>query len=496
MATRQPKGRPTIYLGSDGEYHCWVPIGKYPSGKTKRKHIHNKDDDRVAELVDELRDKLKRGQDVEAKADTYAAWLDHWLENIIKRQIRAGKLSQNTYDDYESISRNHLKPQLGHYKLTGRKNRLEPEHHEELYASMAESGLSGSYIYRTHAVARRSQRIAYRRGKADRVVAELVDAPENKKQKVKALKLHEAQAVLAEAVSDRDELGARWVIGLLLGPRSGEACGFRWMDTVLDPDPGDVPHIKPEKQIQRFKWQHGCDDPGECVKNRVDPETRRPINPCRTRPCPRVYAHGCVEPCGRKVAHFCPDKAVVPNKCSRHIRLKYCKPCPADCTGHASTCSKRRDGGLREVDLKTESSAEPIALPDIVVELLRTHRERQIRQFAADGREWSPDVHLFLDKRFKPFDGKRDWDNWQALLKRAKVKRHRLHAARHTTGTFLRATGHDMKMIKEVLRHADPKVSDIYTEEAMEAKQAAVEKLAALLMEGDLSKILGAKKVA
>ena len=146
--------------------------------------------------------------------------------------------------------------------------------------------------------------------------------------------------------------------------------------------------------------------------------------------------------------------------------------------------------------LKTAASAEAIALPEIVVELLRSHRERQIQIFAAAGRQWTPEAFLFLGANLGPFDGKRDWDNWQALLARAGVKRHRLHAARHTTGTFLRATGHDMKTIKEVLRHADPKVSDVYTEESMAAKQAAAERVAALLVDGDLTKILGARRVA
>lgn len=500
MATRQPKGRPAIYLGADGEHHCWLPTGeKYPSGRPKRKHIHHPDKERVAELVAEAEEKLRKGQDVDAKFDDYSDWLDHWLANIIMPMVQAGTLSRNTYDDYESISRVHLKPKLGFYRLTGRKERLEPEHHDKLYATLAGTGLSPDYIARVHAVARRSQRVAYKRGKADRVVADLVDPPKKtkgkRKSKGKALKLHEAQAVLTEAVSDRDELGARWVLGLIVGPRCGEVCGFKWATTVLDPDPGDVPHIMPEKQIQRFTWQHGCDDPVVCVKTRVDGDGR-PKNPCKTRWCPPVYEHGCEGTCGKKLNHFCPERKAVPKKCNRHTRLEYCRPCPDNCTDHASTCPRRRDGGVQEVDLKTEASEEAIALPDIIVEMLRGHRERQIRQFAEAGRTWSPDVHLFLDKRFKPIDGRRDWGNWQALLERAKVKRHRLHSARHTTGTFLRATGHDMKMIKEVLRHANPMVSDIYTEEMLAAKQAAVSAVAELLMQGDLSKILVAKKVA
>jgi len=135
-------------------------------------------------------------------------------------------------------------------------------------------------------------------------------------------------------------------------------------------------------------------------------------------------------------------------------------------------------------------------LPEILVEMLRRHRERQIQQFAARGWKWTPEAQLFLDSRLKPIDGKRDWENWQALLARAGVKRHRLHAARHTTGTFLRATGSDPRTIKEVLRHATTALQDVYVEESMEAMKDAVERVAAALIDGDLSKIMGARRVA
>lgn len=494
---RQPDGRPSIYKTKDGWWECYFPTGeRYPNGRPKRKHIKHRTAGEVADAIDALVENLRKGHDVTSKVWTFAQWLSHYLENIIMQRVRIGSMSRNTYDDYESISRVWLIPLAGGRNLKGRRNRLEPEDLEAIYAAQAAAGKSKSYIHRTHAVARRALKVAYRRGRADRIVTELMDSPEKPKARPRPLQLGEAQAVLAEAVSDRDGLAARWLLGILGGPRSGEACGIHWTETVLDPEPGELPHIMPATQVQRFSWLHGCDDPVVCNRTREDAEGQ-PKNPCKTRACPPMYVHGCADPndC-KKYAHFCPDKTVVPNKCARHKRLEHCKPCPQDCADHASTCPKRRDGGVVEVGLKTDSSSEPMPLAGVLVDLLRTHREKQIQAFAAAGRKWSPEVHLFLDKNLKPIDGKRDWDAWQALLSRAKVKRYRLHDARHTTGTFLRATGSDLKMVKEVLRQAQLSVADGYTGEAMVAKQAAVERMAAALLKGDLTKILGAQNVA
>jgi integrase len=144
------------------------------------------------------------------------------------------------------------------------------------------------------------------------------------------------------------------------------------------------------------------------------------------------------------------------------------------------------------VDLKTHASEEPLAVGSACAELLRTHRERQIREgmFDAEGFVFpgvTPD---------RPTDPGDDYERWCALVRRAGVKHHRLHAARHTAGSVLSATGADLPMIRDVLRHVDTAVSAGYVDFGMEARRDAVDRVAKALIDGDISMILGARNVA
>jgi len=509
MARQQPEGRVGIYKRADGLYHAEVPTGeRYPNGKSKRKHVKRSTREAAVEAVQELEAKLRGGRDITVKADTYGEWLLHWIDNIILMQVRMRKKAHSTYVDYEKIVRVHLLPKLGGYKLVGRKGRLEPEHHEELYAQLAESGMAGSYIRKIHYVAQRSQKEAYRRGKADRIVTDLMDPPEYEAEDIQPLPLAHAQAVLSEAVSNRDGLAARWGMGVLQGDRQGEVLGLRWPQLVLDPDsPDDVPHRLGGKQLQRRKWLHGCGDSVACNQGAA---RRDRHSPCKREWCPPKYTHGCApEPtCGKKLAHFCPAKRVMPGECSKHERVEYCAPCPVGCTGHASTCPERTGGGLVEADPKTRAARATNPIGDVVVELLRRHREEQIRLLGSYGLKLDPEGYVFIDTRVlrhgdptsvKPINPRTDWGLWQELQGRAgiaKGDRHRLHAARHTTGTYLRATGADLKMVADVLRQASLVTAANYSDSVMAAQRDAINRMIAALVDGDLSKIIGAQRGA
>lgn len=504
---RQPNGRPSINKRADGLYHTDVTIGTYVNGRPRRKHIKRKTASEVVTAVDELNARIKKGQDVTVRADTYGEWLRHWINNVILTQVRMRKKKHNTYTDYEKIVRVHLVPRLGGYKLMGRKNRLEPEHHEEMYAQLAEAGMAGSYIRKIHYIAQRSQKEAYRRGKADRIVTDLLDPPEFDAEDVEPLSLGQAQAVMTEALANSDGLAARWAMGVLQGSRQGEALGLRWPQLVLDPDnPDDVAHLLGGKQLQRRKWLHGCGNPEACNRGAGRKDGR---SPCRTTWCPPMYGHGCAEPADcKKLAHFCPERRVVPGECSRHTRIAHCRPCLIGCTDHASTCPQRVGGGLVEEELKTKKSKAPTALANIVVELLRAHREEQIRLLGSYGLEFDADGYVFIDakllkrgdpKSVKPINPRKDWGNWRALQLRAGMSRgdlKRLHAGRHSAATYLRATGSDLKMVADVLRQASLKTAAGYSDSVMTAMRDALNKMAAALVDGDLTKILGAQKNA
>jgi integrase len=483
---RQPNRRPSIYLGSDGLYHCWVTIGTKPNGKPDRKHRKGRTATEVAAKVDELLDRTKRGHGVPQKIETVEQWLTHWLEHIVKPNSAYG-----TYTAYRSLIYNYAVPHIGGWRLDGTRRRLEPEHVEAMYTAMAATKivrgslgkdqaptLSQGTIHKMHRMLSAALKTAVQRGRASRNVCDLVKPPKYRAKKVASLTIAEAEAIIREALND--DMAARWLLGLLLGPRQGETLGIRWPQVHLDPPAGEESYVELETQLQRRSWQHGCDDPAACVAER------------HRKPCPPSWVHGCKDPAACRIQPFrCPSRRQAPG-CRLHTRL--CPPpCPGDCVGHARHCPQRVGGGIMEVELKTEKSVRDAVLPAILVELLRRQRVRQQRQFEMIGRKWSPDELVFTTPWGKPIDASADHKAWEALLVRAGVADAKLHAARHTAGSMLVASGADISVVQDLLGHTDIKTARIYVDVAKKTQREALDRAVSALMDGNLAALLQPK---
>jgi hypothetical protein len=133
---KQPRasGESSIYKDEDGRWHGFVSMGKKENGRRDRRHVSGAKRADVVAKVRAIEAKRDAGV-VEAagRAPTVAEWLDHWLDNIAARKVRA-----RTLESYRSTVRLHLRPGVGHHRL----DRLQPEHLERLYAALADKGLS------------------------------------------------------------------------------------------------------------------------------------------------------------------------------------------------------------------------------------------------------------------------------------------------------------------------------------------------------------------
>ncbi len=124
--------------------------------------------------------------------------------------------------------------------------------------------------------------------------------------------------------------------------------------------------------------------------------------------------------------------------------------------------------GLVLVPPKTEKSRRDIEVPAFVTPAL-WHRRRLVP--ASDPFVWS-------DGAGNGRDPKRDWSEWKALLTRAGVEDHPLHAARGTTATLLRLRGVDPVIVAEILGHTTVQTADrFYVMGNRAARQDAMGKL-------------------
>ncbi|MEH1026528.1 tyrosine-type recombinase/integrase [Micromonospora profundi] len=78
----------------------------------------------------------------------------------------------------------------------------------------------------------------------------------------------------------------------------------------------------------------------------------------------------------------------------------------------------------------------------------------------------------------------------EALLRRAGVADAKLHAARHTAGTMMVASGTDTRIVQEILGHTQITTTQIYVDMAQKVKREAVDRAVSALMDGNLAALL------
>jgi integrase len=218
-------GESSIFKGEDGRWHGFVSMGKKDNGRRDRRHVSGAKRADVVAKVRAIETKRDAGM-VEApgRAPTVGEWLDHWLDHIAARKVRA-----RTLESYRSTVRLHLRPGVGHHRL----DRLQPEHLERLYANLADKGLSPASILRAHRVLSRALKVASQRGKVARNVATLVDPPVVKRPgTAMPLSAQEVRRVMAAAQAHRN--AARWTVAMAVGLRQSEALALRWADVDLE----------------------------------------------------------------------------------------------------------------------------------------------------------------------------------------------------------------------------------------------------------------------
>lgn len=461
-----------------GRWQALITIGRKRDGTYDRRHREGKTVAEVKAKIRQLLAEVDAGRKpTVGRAVTVEAWLTTYLDTIAPYGQRA--CGPNTLRMYRGLLKHWITPAIGGLPL----DLVEPEDLDQLYARMRAAKKAEATILRTHYLMRKSLRVAMRRGKLGRNVADLVEPPASGDPDRAPLPADVTRRVL-QLASQRED-GSRWWFGLATGARQGETLGLAW--EWLDLDQG---LWRVEWQLQRRLWAHGCEDPHACARQH-----------CRTGTCPPRWDHGCDDPAGCRIqAWRCPQRRPRPGPCPTHRRA--CPPaCPPDCTGHAKACPARVGGGLRLVRPKTWRPGRPVpvvAIPDPVVALLRQQQARQEALIAAAGSAWrkirTPDgapvqlVWTAVDGA--PVDPRRDWQAWQDLLIEAGAPRARVHKMRHTAASTLLALGVDLAVVQEVLRHTDIRQTRAYTAVAETLTRGAADRMGRWLAGADVTGVV------
>ena len=221
-AGRRGNGEGSIYQLPDGRWRGSVFLG-YRDGKPHRKYVTRRTRTEVASDIRRLLEAHRQGQLITTGGMTVTEWFAIYLEQVAKPKVRP-----RTYDRYRSDIDRHILPAIGRYRL----DKLRPAHLVTLYNVKAAEGLSGASVRHLHAVIRRAMNVAVKWQLLGVNPAALVDSPRVGQHEITPLTADEAQRLIKAARGDRME--ARWLVGLALGMRQGEALGLWWDDLDLD----------------------------------------------------------------------------------------------------------------------------------------------------------------------------------------------------------------------------------------------------------------------
>ena len=129
-----------------------------PTGK-KRKTVYGKTREEAHEKLVEALSNRNKGLVFEGENQTLSAYMDRWLNGSVK-----GSVKPSTYESYERMIRNHIKPMLGHRKLKA----LAPDHVQYFYQSKLDADLAPGTVRLMHGILHQALAHAVRWGAVPR----------------------------------------------------------------------------------------------------------------------------------------------------------------------------------------------------------------------------------------------------------------------------------------------------------------------------------------
>jgi integrase len=224
MANRRGHGEGLIHKRKDGRWEARIDLGFDLEGKRRRKSVYGRTRREVGAQLTQLLSDKQKGLPIPVNDRlTLQQFMDHWLTEVARPNLRA-----STFATYESHTRNHILPALGHTAL----QHLTPQEVQTFVNYKLEKGLAPRTVADMHAVLRTALAQALKWNLVARNVAALVDSPRIPKKQLNYLTPEQARQFMDSIKGSRWE--CLYITAISLGLRRGEALGLKWEDVDLD----------------------------------------------------------------------------------------------------------------------------------------------------------------------------------------------------------------------------------------------------------------------
>ena len=224
--SRRGKGEGSITKRNDGTWQASIQIGITDSGKPKRKYYYGKTRKEVQEKLSKAVHEVNQGTFKEPSKLTVGEWLDTWINEYMKNNIRS-----TTWESYEAQIRVHIKPEIGKVKLS----QLQTKHIQALLNAKfeggrhdgKEGGLSNRSIKYIHTVLHSALEQALKENMLIVNPCNAVKMPKkDEEKKIKYLTIEQVRIFLEYAKESR--FYSAYILALNTGLRRGEILGLKW----------------------------------------------------------------------------------------------------------------------------------------------------------------------------------------------------------------------------------------------------------------------------
>jgi integrase len=234
VARRRANGEGTVFPRKDGRYEA-AAYFLTTSGVRKRIRVYAKTRAEAHAKLVEAKAQAQQGIRVPDRVPRLGAYLDYWLADVVRPNRRA-----TTFERYEGTVRLHLKPALGHQRLT----QLTVPLVQAFLSQRLKDGHSIRNVQIMREVLRSALSRAMREELITRNIATLLELPKYEGREITPWTVEEARRFLLAAVGD--PLHAAFLLAVLYGLRRGEVLGLRWCDVDFG---GSILRIR--QQVQR-----------------------------------------------------------------------------------------------------------------------------------------------------------------------------------------------------------------------------------------------------